>query len=50
MKAELKGSDSFWECEFCSYPNILQIEKEEIPTKEDVVYMLESDLENEQTT
>lgn len=25
MKAELKPDESFWECEFCLYPNILQI-------------------------
>jgi len=34
-----------WICEFCNYPNQLLIEKEEIPLKEDIVYMLESFLE-----
>jgi hypothetical protein len=46
-KLELQANEWFWQCEFCSYPNILKIDKEEIPTKDDMVYMLESELENE---
>lgn len=42
---ELKGNESLWVCEFCNHVNKLLIEKEEIPTKEDVVYVLESALE-----
>jgi hypothetical protein len=42
---ELKPNESLWVCEFCNYPNRLLIEKEEIPVKDDVVYMLESGLE-----
>lgn len=33
----------FWACEFCSHNNTLKIEKEEIPVKDDVVYMLENE-------
>ena len=44
-KIELKAGESLWECEFCSYPNIIKIEKEEIPTKDDVFYLLESEHE-----
>ncbi len=42
----MQKNDSFWECQFCGYPNILAIEKEEIPLKEDVVYLLESENQN----
>lgn len=41
---ELKPNESLWLCEFCNYPNKLLIEKEEIPTRDDMVYMLESAL------
>lgn len=33
--------DKLWKCEFCSFENHLQIENEEIPTNDDVTYMLE---------
>jgi hypothetical protein len=33
--------DKLWKCEFCSFKNHLQIENEEIPTNDDVTYMLE---------
>ena len=46
MKLQMQKNNSFWECEFCGYPNILTIEKEEIPLKEDVVYLLESENQN----
>ena len=46
---ELKANESLWLCEFCNYPNKLLIEKEEIPVKEDIVYMLESALEQGET-
>lgn len=32
-----------WQCEFCEHKNILKIEKEEIPLKDDIVYMMESE-------
>ena len=47
MKVELQPNQSYWQCEFCSYPNIITIDKEEIPIKDDIVYMLESEFENE---
>ncbi len=31
-----------WVCEFCEHHNKLRIEKEEIPTSDDLVYILES--------
>ena len=31
-----------WVCEFCEYKNQIQIEKEEIPVTEDVVYLIQS--------
>jgi hypothetical protein len=43
-KYEVKPHETLWECEFCGYPNKIQIEKEEVPVKDDVVYMLESAL------
>ena len=30
-----------WKCEFCSFENRIAIEKEEIPSKEEVTYILE---------
>ena len=48
-KGDLKPNESLWNCEFCHYPNAIMIEKEEIPVKDDVVYMLESALEMEET-
>ena len=45
LKLEIKPQQSLWECEFCGYPNIISIEKEEIPTADDVSYMLESEHE-----
>ncbi len=46
---ELRVNDSVWRCEFCSYLNVIQIEKEEIPLKDDMAYLLESHLENHTT-
>ena len=48
-KIELKPNESLWTCEFCHYPNAIMIEKEEIPIKDDVVYMIESALEQGET-
>ena len=31
-----------WICEFCNHQNKIRIEKEEIPTAEDLVYIIES--------
>ena len=46
LKIELKNNQSLWECEFCSYPNVIKIDKEEIPTKDEMYYLVESQLEN----
>ena len=35
------GENKSWKCEFCSSENEIQIEKEEIPSKDDVTYMLQ---------
>ena len=43
MKIQLSKAEALWECEFCGHSNILKIEKEEVPAKDDVVYMLESE-------
>lgn len=39
---ELGPKDMAWICEFCSHHNRLRIEKEEIPTEADMVYIIES--------
>ena len=43
MKIELQKNEVLWKCEFCGFPNTLKIEKEEIPIKDDIVYMMESE-------
>ena len=45
MDIEFKNNESLWACEFCAYPNIIRIEKEEIPQTDDIFYMLESEHE-----
>ena len=37
---ELGPKDMAWICEFCSHHNRLRIEKEEIPTEPDMVYII----------
>jgi hypothetical protein len=32
---------STWKCEFCSFENKLKIEKEEIPTEQEITYLIE---------
>lgn len=39
---ELGPKDMAWICEFCSHHNRLRIEKEEIPSEADMVYIIES--------
>lgn len=46
---QLKPNESLWICQFCNYPNKILIEKEEIPVKDDIVYMLESALQQGET-
>ena len=41
-RLELSLKDMVWVCEFCSHHNKIRIEKEEIPTAEDLVYIVES--------
>ena len=36
---------STWICDFCAFENKFKIEKEEIPTKEEVTYILEGPVE-----
>ena len=35
-------TQKLWTCEFCKHPNTLNIEEEEIPKKDDVLYVLQS--------
>lgn len=41
--------DLVWVCEFCGAENLLQIEKEEIPANDDVIYMLKSFQSNQKS-
>mmetsp|Transcript_41405 Transcript_41405/g.36771 ORF Transcript_41405/g.36771 Transcript_41405/m.36771 type:complete len:178 (-) Transcript_41405:1549-2082(-) len=36
------SSDFVWICEFCGFHNVLNIDREEIPTENDVFYLVES--------
>lgn len=38
----INNYDKIWICEFCGEHNILSIDKEEIPTKNDMIYIIES--------
>lgn len=40
-KVTTEGEQKFWDCEFCEHRNLVDIENEEIPTDEDVTFMLE---------
>jgi hypothetical protein len=40
--SKVPENSKVWVCEFCTTHNVMQIEHEEIPSKEDVVYMLQS--------
>lgn len=39
---EIKSNESIWICEFCEHQNKFMIEEEEIPKKNDVIYITES--------
>lgn len=40
-KITTEGEEKFWDCEFCDHRNSIDLEEEEIPTEEDVTFMLE---------
>lgn len=42
MPVEVNENDKVWVCEFCSHHNVIQVEQEEIPKDEDIIYMLKS--------
>ncbi len=36
------NTDKLWTCEFCKFENILQIDEEEVPKSDDLLYMIQS--------
>lgn len=40
-KVTTEGDQKYWDCEFCDQRNMVDLEDEEIPTDEDVTFMLE---------
>ena len=43
---EVKENESVWICEFCGNYNKLNIEDEEIPTNDDTVYLIQSNIQS----
>ena len=42
---ELKEGEQAWNCEFCGFMNIVELEPEELPTTDGINYILESELQ-----
>jgi len=40
---KLDDGDHIWKCEFCGHKNVVSIEKEEIPTKDAINYILDTE-------
>jgi hypothetical protein len=47
--AEVNGNLKKWCCEFCGKENLIMVEKEELPQKGDIIYLLQSAAKNTDT-